>query len=585
MKRGHCVLQVYLAITTLLVAFPPSSIAQENQTFRGGIVDDWSHHHLIFSNPGTMQDAIRNGTYEKWRQIVSDPRYRVQWIKRYGPVTRGRGAADEFRFRPEPRPPSDWELDRNLEGYWSMQIAGGSNGATAIDMYPAKFNFSIALVPSCTADYVVFPISAAGQSSQTGNIVGLNNLYSGKCSGSVPNWLFDYFVGTGKVQTSPVLAENGTKVAFVESITGNGTSTGSIFHVLTIDTSGNSGCPSATPCNGNAFNSPAVPGTHNSAVDTKITMKGFVSVTRSSPFVDYTNDIAYVGDDSGKLHKFTGVFNGTPAEVTTAPWPFTVASGIILTAPVHDGGTSGNTFVGGSDGKLYCVTSAGAHCATSSISVGTGTGPAILDAPIVDSTNEKVFAAANTNSNAVLVQATTALGSKKTVTMGKNGTDLYNGSFDNAYFTSVGTGHMYFCGNLTSAATPTLWRVGFASTGTMNTSNDGNSFQLVESGLTGIANDCTPLAEVYTGSIDYLFLGVKDNGNPTGCNGNTCIMSFVITSSFPTAANAVTTNGLGAAGTSGFVVDNVSGSTGASQIYLGNLQTNSAVQFSQSGLN
>jgi len=30
--------------------------------------------------------------------------------------------------------------------------------------------------------------------------------------------------------------------------------------------------------------------------------------TNSSPFYDYTNDAMYVGDDSGKLCKFTGVF-------------------------------------------------------------------------------------------------------------------------------------------------------------------------------------------------------------------------------------------------------------------------------------
>ena len=49
--------------------------------------------------------------------------------------------------------------------------------------------------------------------------------------------------------------------------------------------------------------------------------------TFSAPFYDYAieDDAIYVGDDSGYLHKFTPVFNGTPssppAEVTTSPWP------------------------------------------------------------------------------------------------------------------------------------------------------------------------------------------------------------------------------------------------------------------------
>jgi outer membrane protein assembly factor BamB len=100
-------------------------------------------------------------------------------------------------------------------------------------------------------------------------------------------------------------------------------------------------------------------------------MSGSVSDTRSSPFVDYQNDIAYVGDDAGKLHKFIGVFMGTPTEAGS-PWPFTVATGVILTGPVFDSGTSQNIFVAGSDGKLYCVNFAGAACSTPSITAGSG---------------------------------------------------------------------------------------------------------------------------------------------------------------------------------------------------------------------
>jgi hypothetical protein len=313
-------------------------------------------------------------------------------------------------------------------------------------------------------------------------------------------------------------------------------------------------------------------------------MSGNVSVTRSSPFVNYSDDIAYVGDDTGKLHKFTPVFNGTPAEVTTGGWPFTVASGVILTGPVYDGGASGNIFVGGSNGNLYCIVASTAKaCSAASIAVGTGP---ILDAPIVDSTNQTVFAGANNASNAILSQATTALGSQVNATMGSKGTDLYNGAFDNAYFTSVGTGHMYFCGNLTSAATPTLLRVTFNSSGVMSSTHDSNSFQLVLSGQTGTGVDCTPLTEVYNISQgnDYLLLGVKGHGAPTPCNGTTCLMSFVITSSFPTSTNATTTSNLGTDGMSGFIIDNVSATVGASEIYFGNLQNNSAVQTSQAAL-
>ena len=62
------------------------------------------------------------------------------------------------------------------------------------------------------------------------------------------------------------------------------------------------------------------------------------------------------------------------------------------------------------------------------------------------------------------------------------------------------------------------------------------------------------------------------------------MMSFVITSSFPSAANAITTSGLGSLGMSGIIIDNVSGVAGASQIYFGGLQNNTGVQASQSAL-
>ena len=566
------------ALAVLQIVFIGPVCAQEYQIPATGTVDDWTHHHLVFSNPGTEQDAIRNGSHEAWLGTVTDDRYRIQWLKRYGAANRVDVASSSTTAQTSSLSGDGRKIDRpgswikRIHGDWAVTLAGGAGFGPAPDMYPAKYTFSPIGNPSCT-DFVVFQVNTNGAVNQA-NLIGVNSLYKTTCSGSVPATLFYYNVGSGSIKTSPVLSTDGTKVAFVETVTN-----GSVFHVLTIGTTGN---------NGTSFNSPAVPGSSNNAVNVTITMNGNVTVTRSSPFVDYKNDNAYVGDDSGKLHKFHPVFSGTPAEVTTAPWPFTVASSVILTGPVFDGGSSQNIFVGGSDGNLYCVTSAGAHCATSSVSVASGASPGVvLDAPIVDSTNQTVFATASNSTNSILMQAKTSLASPVRATMGANGTDLYAGAFDNAYFTSVGTGHMYFCGNLAGAATPTLYRVTFNGSGTMSGTNDGNSFQLVLTGNTGSTVDCTPLTEVLNGSTDYLFLGVFNHGFTSGspnCGNQTCMMSFVITSSFPSAANAITTSGLGSLGMSGIIIDNVSGVAGASQIYFGGLQNNTGVQASQSAL-
>ena len=82
--------------------------------------------------------------------------------------------------------------------------------------------------------------------------------------------------------------------------------------------------------------------------------------TRSSPFYNYNTDIMYVGDDGGRMHKFTGVFLGAPTEVTVS-WPITVNAGATLTSPVYDG-VSGNIFVGDSTGRLSFIQEARKLC-------------------------------------------------------------------------------------------------------------------------------------------------------------------------------------------------------------------------------
>src|SRR2546429_822869 len=87
-----------------------------------------------------------------------------------------------------------------------------------------------------------------------------------------------------------------------------------------------------TPGSGGTITSPL----SGTGVDVKVSY-GATGDTHSPPFVDYTNDIAYVAADNGKLYKFTGVFLGTPTLVTTGGWPVTIATGgnsVNLTGPV-----------------------------------------------------------------------------------------------------------------------------------------------------------------------------------------------------------------------------------------------------------
>jgi hypothetical protein len=655
------------------------------------VVEDWSTHHVVFSNPGTLEDAQRNGTEEHWWRIVSDPRYRMQWVTRYGAALRTPAnaalvhppeaeqqeqAVGEFRRRAGGRDRFGGNGKKDsIHSDWSVAIgASGANPGQGVgfDQYPAKFAFYPFFAPSCTNDYVVYPV--ANSASANANIVGVNNLYSGTCTtGTVPSVLFAYNLGTGSVNGSPVISLDGTKVAFVESL-----STGSYLHVLTLDTSGNAGCganpptTATTPCNGIAYNfavpactvntiktagasgpsssTTTTPCTYNKAVDNRILIypngsTTSLTITRSSPFVDYTNDIAYLGDDNGNLHKFTPFFKFTtfPAEITTSgSWPacagsfylnsYCSANGIfgggnyLLASPVYDS-TSGLVLIGNSNGTLYADPyMVGGLSSYGFASKGQSPGSNIPDAPIVDSTAEKVFVSSSNGSNMILAQygvaaGTTAgtstsgySGSAVTDTMGPSGIDAYRGAFDNAYLTSSNaTGYMYFCGSNASGGVPAVMRVAI-TTGTMASSNDGKSFQLVSTTTpnSGTNYDCTPLTEFYnpnvknpaTGAlgVDYLFAGVKNNGfNTTGvtnCGAATCVMSLSLATgygtpsssvAFPTGVMATATitpanSTLSLDGASGIIIDNFSTAAGAAQIYFGIPNNGTGVQMSQAAL-
>ena len=49
-----------------------------------GAPDDWSHRHLVFSNPGTDEHAMRTGKLNAWMNITNDPRFILQQKKRAG---------------------------------------------------------------------------------------------------------------------------------------------------------------------------------------------------------------------------------------------------------------------------------------------------------------------------------------------------------------------------------------------------------------------------------------------------------------------------------------------------------------------
>jgi hypothetical protein len=437
-----------------------------------------------------------------------------------------------------------------------------------------------------------------------GNIVAFNELYStqgsvaGLCNRDGPSVYWSYFTGTGQALTSIVLSLDGTKVAFVENAAGGATldilkwkageGTGAGYPVaptttLSAGQSWAANCPAGTSC------------------IIRIAFSGAFQDTGSAPFYNYATDVLYVGDNNGRMHKFTGVFLGAPAEVVVS-WPITVNAGATLTGPVYDG-VSGNIFVGDSTGRLSFIQEAGSTAGggtpcspfpcLNTVNLAVGAGGGITDSPVVDGTNGTVIAinGTDTTNNGTILQATTGLTGAVSFKIGGTtsaGSQIYSGTFDNTYLTSAKpniAGHMYVCGkDSANGNRPAVYRLNFTAAAALLTG--------VGSALTGLATAdgeaCSPVTEIDNPNgggagieRDWIFFSIGNSANPanpipagSGCRITIkgCVISIDVTGNptWPptTVTNAVSVPTNAAGGTSGMIVDNVSTAGQASNIYF-----------------
>jgi hypothetical protein len=533
---------------SVLVACLGLSLAAAGQGRNGGqqgFPDDWSHNRLIFSNPGSMEQAKSHGRLEQWLRIVHDPRYRIQEMRRNQISTFGAFAPAPSSGSQSARTPMpDFSIPREyssrwhfagIEGNWSMDMGSGTR--VPAGQYPAKYSFDGA--PSCS-DFVVFDTDTEGTPTQA-TIAAYSNLYSGTCTGSVPSvyWAYNTSIYSNTtLLTSPVLSADGSQIAFIEN-NQNGVDLVTAVLIL-LKWEANDGTPSdpATPTAVSNSDYRDCTAPCMTALVFTSTNNGNNSARFSSPFYDYADDILYVGDDGssngGRLHKFTGVFNGTPSEVTTSPWPVVLDTDIYeLNSPVYDS-TSGNVLVGDLGGYFHSV-----KAATGEI-VGTSSrlGYAIQDAPLVDSTAETAYVVVADNlassiaSELYQFPATFTSGKGTGVTFGSGSSTVavYDGALDNTYYTSGDgsspTGRMYVLANPGGDAT--LYEIGINSN-VISQSTVKTGPTLSSGGTSG-----SPVAETYItsasdGSFDWIYLSVQSNGSSSGCDSSGCLMNFLVT--------------------------------------------------------
>jgi hypothetical protein len=540
-----------------------------------GLPDDWTHHHVVFSDPGTAAEALAAGHFNEWYRVVTDPRFRIHQMKR------ARAATASLSLAPTPGnvellpdisdlaslssarggpPPKKIKLSKD----WQEPL--GSYASTAADQYPAKYSFTGSA--SCS-DYVVYPTGVAGGSSQA-TMIAFTNLYpgtgTGQCGSSAPTVYWAYNTGGGTSNLSPVLSFDGTQVAFVQTVSGTAN-----LVLLKMASSGSSVVsPSLATSASNYHSGCTSPCYFQFSLGT--------TDTNSSPFYDYAHDTMYVGDDAGILHKYTTVFSGTPT-VSGTPWPVTVRSGSILTGPVVDP-NSGTIFVADGSGYLHSLSSSGGSLASSSQLSTVG----IQDAPLVDAASStsyvyvenpyggttghpayvNIFSASSISSYGVTSVALT--------TTGSTSLKIYDGAFDNQH-TSSTNGNYYVCAtDVTSgSANATLYQIAISS-GPALTLHVYNQVS-----TTNTSPTCSPVTEFYDGTHDWVFLSVNGNGQSiTGCTTGACLYNYAVPANTTTHSGSPTA-GLGVTGgSSGIIIDNNSTSpTGASNIYFYSLSSES----------
>lgn len=391
---------------------------------------------------------------------------------------------------------------------------------------------------------LTFAAVTAGTNGNQANIVGFNQLYSGTttpfCVGlTYPEFIFSYAAGVGPVPTSPTLSLNGQEIVFVE----NDPNLGAILHELTIASGATEyGSACAASNAGTALptcaTAPVIPGsTSGSAGSDYMLPLGLVgnlapetpatheADSYSSPFVDYSNQTAYVGDNNGYLYAVGNVFSGTPA--LTAGFPTQLnTSGIPaeaeLSSPVVDVSGTGNIFVGDSYNNLYNVSAAGTNEATLVIGGSNDdTAGGVRADLIIDSTNAVGYAVIGCNGigsdlNQFSFTSTSLASKENSGTLDSEGCSgpapMYDPTPDNNYFTKgissateANNGELLVC--YAQSGNMSLNQYGFTS-GAMSTTAEYDNEFIAQGG----AYECSPLTEFYGKDVSYAISAVAQSG-------------------------------------------------------------------------
>ena len=225
-------LAIAAVISCLVTIFSLVICGQDVSTAHDGIPEDWSHHHVVFSDPGTFADAWRNGKLDQWTKITSDPRYQIQQLKR-NLLQRQMQAAPDFAARMElvnraaatanafqnrlkrpvtPQTKKDWSMNMGLVGGSPATITGtvsaaATGGQTLVITNPnTSTSVTLTATPSAASASGSFSTRAGTGAtltitSSSGTLVLTAGTTNGTCSGGSP-WAVGFNRGTTGTSSS-----------------------------------------------------------------------------------------------------------------------------------------------------------------------------------------------------------------------------------------------------------------------------------------------------------------------------------------------------------------------------------------------
>src|SRR6202453_3951297 len=579
---------IVLAILFAMSAQESSSTASPSDF---GGPQDWSNRHVVYT---------RDGSVAQMMLLRDDPRFVHNLYRHYSQEHRKDLAAALGLQLPEAdqnqREEADWniglhDVNANEEqhdlGFRPWMIWDPTRPISRLKNKHSKVDWAISLGPTV---------------AKQANLVGLTNLYSdsasaGFCSGTAPTFLFSYAIGTGGSALSPVLSEDGTKIAWIE----NPSATTSYLHVT--KWVANQGATATAPV--------AVTGTFSNGACTVTTASCDFSVeytastypgcstahtagnSHSDLYVDYSSNTGFISANNGLLYHISNIFSSTANPVVDFCIPVNTAfettpSGA-MSGPVYDP-ILNEVFLTDSE-KIYAFTvnttaTTPNFSAASTPSYTFGSSASNHNCPAgpgawVDMFNGYLygFSPYDAAGKTSVTQIPTSLASGTAVELGPESTNadpiLFYGAFDNNYYnngpkSSLST--LYSCGtDQTNTNWQDLFSIRFnAGTGVVNTTPAMSyNTNVNPSGVLGL---CSPITEFYDGTNDRIFVGM---GQPASSGGSNVVTMWNVnnqltntsgTSGTMPTYTAEATGYVG--GPSGIAPDNNSGDSEAETLYF-----------------